>query len=523
MLDFPSDFPFSLPKAILKNNEFIGKIPHVDYYGTICVEESDTILIDYTKEKDVLRYFLKEVFSLLDTKYLKSFQDELTDEYEGYFPYETKEINSFYNPKKYAEKIALQIGEKNYSSKVTPFLMYDDNRGLPPSFSNVNKANYQKINILHVPLYKEIVPPSPEEIDSGLGSYIQKIHGLINYDDMEYINKFINRRPSKKYNFFILFSMPRTSGEKTQILVQYYSKKKNEYPLRNMSESFEINLYLINRHTESYLKERGGGDNNLSPKKVSIIGCGSVGGEIALMLAKAGIGKLTLIDYDRLTADNIYRHRLGGASLNYIPDEKKSKFKVDLLAQYIKANIPYIYINAKPKSFLNLISNESNILTTSDIVIVAIGAPTESIKINLKLKELGVQKVIYCWNEADSVGGHSVALDLTKSCYECLYTDETGFTLQNELAFVENGQKISKNLIGCRGVFTPFSYLDSLQTALLASKQCVEMLTNELDSQAMSWKASGPIRLKVTDRFNECGFQKSKDLVQKEECRVCNG
>src|SRR5437867_8391247 len=48
----------------------------------------------------------------------------------------------------------------------------------------------------------------------------------------------------------------------------------------------------------------------LSGKHVAVIGCGSFGSAIAEMLARAGIGQLTLIDPDVLSAENLGRHVL---------------------------------------------------------------------------------------------------------------------------------------------------------------------------------------------------------------------
>lgn len=46
----------------------------------------------------------------------------------------------------------------------------------------------------------------------------------------------------------------------------------------------------------------------LQDKSITIFGCGSLGSVIALLLAKAGIGKLTLIDSDFVAPGNVARH-----------------------------------------------------------------------------------------------------------------------------------------------------------------------------------------------------------------------
>src|SRR5713101_4020861 len=48
----------------------------------------------------------------------------------------------------------------------------------------------------------------------------------------------------------------------------------------------------------------------LRDKHLAIIGCGSGGSALALMAARSGIGKLTLVDPETLALENVGRHML---------------------------------------------------------------------------------------------------------------------------------------------------------------------------------------------------------------------
>jgi hypothetical protein len=48
----------------------------------------------------------------------------------------------------------------------------------------------------------------------------------------------------------------------------------------------------------------------LQPRKVAVIGCGSLGSKIAVMLARGGVGSFILVDDDLLMPDNFVRHDL---------------------------------------------------------------------------------------------------------------------------------------------------------------------------------------------------------------------
>ena len=57
-LYFYLTFPFSLPLAQILNEEYIGKMPHVNSKGTLCVEEGDSILVDYHSPSEIIETFL---------------------------------------------------------------------------------------------------------------------------------------------------------------------------------------------------------------------------------------------------------------------------------------------------------------------------------------------------------------------------------------------------------------------------------------------------------------------------------
>lgn len=522
-LVFPPLFPYRLPSARLKDKDKIGMIPHVNQFGVICVEESDSILLDYDRASDIIDSFAVDTLKLLERASLKIYQDELFDELEGYFDFD-KKVNSFYVAKGGTEFATLKIKKtgSGTSLQYNPVLLCGRDNSLPNDFSNLSKSlNTFDQKIIHLALDKPVLPP----INQGNIAY--------DYFDLLKNNLSIQgksefERLSKSFktgkSFFVLVSMPRERGERTQLLLQFSSKKPLMYPLHSTNKDWSIIPYAITRHSEQYLLERGGAETSLATKKVCIIGCGSVGGEISAMLAKSGIGELVLVDDDSFDADNIYRHRLGGSSLNFQVNSKTGKVahhtKVSALAVSLQSDVPYIKIKQKPAGF-DGVTSDSDFLT-SDIVIVAVGSPSTNLYINRVLKSLNKTAAIFCWNEASGYGGHSVALDLDKACLECIYTNEDGFSMDNRLSLVASGQSISKNLTGCAGVFTPFSYLDSSQTAAIATKLCIDFLLDEQSSKAISWKGEDRHGLTVTERFNTMPLKEEVDLVHAENCRVCH-
>ena len=69
------------------------------------------------------------------------------------------------------------------------------------------------------------------------------------------------------------------------------------------------------------LKEVGGrGQKKLLDSKITVIGCGGLGSPITYYLTAAGIGSITLVDFDRVDLSNLQRQ-----ILHYTSDINKMK------------------------------------------------------------------------------------------------------------------------------------------------------------------------------------------------------
>ncbi|MBL4775230.1 MAG: ThiF family adenylyltransferase [Mariprofundus sp.] len=520
-LKFPANFPFELPSAFLLDTNLIGSLPHVNFAGHICVTEDDSLLWNYHRPVEVLESLLCNIVKLLDDAILKESKAELTDEYEGYFHCCTSFVNSFYKASGTLGYVHLKIFQSsNRKKKARPVLLNNHRKEYQDDYSNLNKVNNQVIKIIHMPLSEAVLPPKANaKISVG---YIFDLKKFLSDQNKNKLDQLLHQE-KHHMQFFVLLSMPRTSGERSQLLLNFTTEKGMPHPLLERSDEWSVELFLLARNNKEYLLERGGAENSLLNKKVAIVGCGSLGSEIALMLSKAGVGELTLIDHDLLVPDNIYRHRLGGLSLNYLPDKKtgevKPRSKVNALAALMRFDFPYITANPIPQLFCN-ITNDKDLLS-SDLVIIAVGSPALNLQINRQLKGLNINNVIFCWNEAVGIGGHSVLLNLRTSCLECLYSGEDGFSNGCQLGLLKNGQKISKNLTGCAGTFTPFSYLDSSQTAAMASKHAVDHLLLGIHSKAMSWRGENHAGLQVTERYNKIALKEEIELIRENGCEVC--
>lgn len=101
----------------------------------------------------------------------------------------------------------------------------------------------------------------------------------------------------------------------------------------------------------------------LEKKHVGIIGLGSFGSQIAIELAKAGVGEFSLFDYDRVELHNLARHTCTTKDLG--------RLKTDAIEEAIKGKNPYANIHKYP---IDILKNElllKELIPSIDLVICA--------------------------------------------------------------------------------------------------------------------------------------------------------
>ena len=116
------------------------------------------------------------------------------------------------------------------------------------------------------------------------------------------------------------------------------------------------------------LEERHGIETQkrFSKASVAICGLGGLGSNIAIMLARAGIGRLHLIDFDKVDLSNLNRQQYAVSQLGM--------YKTQALTETLKAIAPYCAIVARTERI-----TENNI---KDLFCVFEGKDVKSIEVS---------------------------------------------------------------------------------------------------------------------------------------------
>ena len=428
-------------------------------------------------------------------------------------------ILSFLNPDQRIRKINLielkQPGENK------PINVLCDDIGEIQSYYHKSFPSATHVNALYVPLMENTYLEPPKFGQKwDLEKYIEVVQNYVSRENRRLLKKLTHKWKREE---LILFMLPRPIGGHALFGVRFTHVEKN-HPLNKGGRIKKITPLVIGRLDSSYLLPRGGANNVLHQKRVALIGCGSVGGFIALSLVRSGILNITLIDPDQFKPENSFRHVLGN----------KGGDKAETLKEEIEKTYPYV----KVKSFMgkaeNLLLNAIILPENFDAIIIAIGDETVSLQLNEFLHKENNPPVIYTWLEPYNIGGHVLISGNRdhKGCFECLFTlpKEVNSTCEgNRAAFAQPGQVFTKDLLGCGSIYLPYGSFASEKTAQLATRLCVDTLLGKINGNPLvSWKGDAQEFLDMgfllTNRycsFSEEALYQNRYLYINPNCPVC--
>lgn len=102
------------------------------------------------------------------------------------------------------------------------------------------------------------------------------------------------------------------------------------------------------------------GQQKLQDAKVLVVGCGGLGSPIAVYLASSGIGKLHLVDFDKVDVTNLHRQ------VFYSLDDV-GQYKSECLANFIQKRAPFTKVSFSTEALTK--ANVSELISEYDIMV----------------------------------------------------------------------------------------------------------------------------------------------------------
>ena len=332
--------------------------------------------------------------------------------------------------------------------------------------------------------------------------------------------KRLHKKNSREY--WLVFLAPIPDGE-TMFALRWQAPSQKPLPMsveEVKAGRWTATPYRVRSLSRRSLVPRGGGLLDLRSKSVLLVGCGSVGSDVALRLTSAGVGQLTISDPDKFSEENLYRHTLSVKDIG--------RLKTDALAEEIVQKHPWAEVTHWFKRLEGL--RNPAMLRPFDLVVIAVGSPNveRAFAEFCSQEAIGVP-VINCWLEGYGIGGHAImAVPGTKGCWHCAYVDTKTLTrgLTSNLNFLAPDQPVMRNHGGCGTQFLPYSGIAAAYTASIAADLAVRFLEGQVSSSSkVSWKGSDAEAkrqsLKMTWRYRH--FNESLRILplHNDSCDLC--
>lgn len=248
---------------------------------------------------------------------------------------------------------------------------------------------------------------------------------------------------------------------------------------------------------------------------IVVVGAGTLGGDVATELAKAGVGRLDLVDCDRYEINNSVRHVLGL--------EWSGLAKVDAVAQTCKRLNPHcdanplnVQLGSVDKSTDGALTRIEQALAEADLVIETTGSHQLQHLLGRLAADAGVP-MVSCWLTAGFWGAHVMRIvPGSTSCHVCT----ARAMAREQLLQAEAGPDDQVVAQGCSHPTVPGAGFDAAETAAVATRLAVQTLLQGAGYPDSSWDHAAisfrrdpgdPVR----PRFA------AERLVPVEECSQC--
>lgn len=260
-----------------------------------------------------------------------------------------------------------------------------------------------------------------------------------------------------------------------------------------------------------FLLERtsGGSAKPLARCHVVIAGCGALGGQLAVHLAQAGIGKLTLLDNDILDWRNVGRHVLDGT---FVGRNKATALKDAILRRFPDADV-----DAHTKNWEDFFRTAPDVLDSADLIVSATAEAASNLHLDTLSKDLRIAPVIFAWMEPFAACAHAVFRHPNGAGLAEL-TDSFGLLL--EPVIDRESLPPLPQEPSCGAFYQPYSAISALCAVSVAAELVVDALTGRAATSTLrTWVGSPPAfqdnKLSITavwhSRINKNGFSRRYD------------
>lgn len=469
-------FPQHLPLFFLDKYDTLGFLPHIEPKGSICYLEKESVYINTEEPEVVFQASVEMAVQTLEDGLNGTNHKDFREEFHVFWDRNTYRsslhVMSFIDVGNEPKKIHILKNQKKA-------IVFDADKDIERQKKiHFGSKGPQAKSGIYIPLRLDcdVIPPKYDQIWSGT-EFVNWLKPQVSDEHWQHLVDSILSKKAVKFEYLLL-GIPRETGSTILIGVHLKPKKENPYPLLTDETNWGIDLLKIDRLDTPAFLPRGGAKLELQNKSVLLVGCGSVGSHLAIDLAKSGVGRLQLVDPDKIELENLQRFAIGFQFVG--------KAKVEAIKEHLDRNFLFTVTQSFKGKLEKFLDDKATDIKEYDLVISATGDPTMNLYLNKLANELDIPLLIG-WNEPLGVGGHAqLSVPEQRGCYRCLYRNTYNTA---SFAAKEQPKPFHRKHLGCGEVYTPFSALDSIRTSVLMAQTAIAFLTGASNqAQIASWK-----------------------------------
>ena len=246
---------------------------------------------------------------------------------------------------------------------------------------------------------------------------------------------------------------------------------------RYLSGSSKVTRIEVERADHRWIhgRDQDPRQQRLRRSRVAMLGCGSVGGSLARLLAQAGVGDLLLVDPDTMDWPNVGRHELGAASV------KRAKARE--LAREIERAYPHLgeiswrqdRVGPKAQALVEE-------LASCELIVSTMGNwAGENFLNDVQQESNDFPAVLYGWLEPNAAAAHAVFVCAGGggACLRCGLNDKGQPTLR-VTDWARGGDDLQAPACGAR--FTPYGPSELCWAHALLAEASIDALLGNLPS-----------------------------------------
>lgn len=443
-------FPTSVPKLLLAPAEdWFLKIPHVNRDGSLCllVEQST---VDQQRPGDVALELVDRAIEVVGEGLAGTNRQDFVTEAESYWQQASGRLaftafDSLGPPSRLCKAAYSPLHDRLLIAKAEPELK-ERLKALGWSVERHKAATDLVLVWSETPLYPEDYPQTNVQLAK-----------LVESCGFEGLPKLLVEARHKRQRLPAIVAFDTPNGvaafgmaftSLSQPINGFRPDRVTPELLLHRIGSLPCSKHPVERADPAWINWRGGEStaassfSHLLGKNVLVVGCGSIGADVAMLLAKAGVGHLSLVDHERLTWDNVGRHLLGASAVG--------SAKAPATAREIIRHLPHMTVHDEVERIENLVRRRSEFLGGHDLTICLTGDwKTESL-LNSLQRRYGY-RMIFGWVEAHGLAAHTLLVGRGGGCLAC-GRDEGG-RVRDQV--IEWQRDPLRQIPACGGAFTP--------------------------------------------------------------------